>query len=255
MSFILDYKVIEDKLLKFIKEKIAQKKINKIVIGLSGGIDSTVVAYLCLKAVGSKNIFGVLLPYKTSSLQHKNDAIEVAGILGINYDVIDITNMVDVYTEKISDISNTRKGNIMARQRMIVLFDISHRENGIVVGTSNKTEILLGYGTIYGDVACGINPIGNLYKTQIWELGSYLQVPKKIIEKKPTADLWIGQTDEDELGFSYLEVDKLLYHLIDEKKSEDEILQLGFKKEFIEKVKIRIEKNRFKSQLPEIASI
>jgi len=151
--------------------------------------------------------------------------------------------------------SKLRKGNVMARMRMVALFDMSSKHNAIVLGTSNKTELLLGYGTWYGDLASSINPIGDLYKTQVWDLSKYLGIPQKLIDKKPTADLWQGQTDEDELGFSYDEVDRLLYHMIDERRTIDELVKLGYNQSFISNVAERIRKNQFKRQLPVIAKI
>jgi NAD+ synthase len=246
---------IKQTLIDFVRSETIKAGFSKAIIGLSGGVDSALVASLATEALGKQNVLAVLMPYKTSSPDSLTDAKLIVEMLGIRSEIVDITPMVDAYLMKCGEISPLRKGNIMARQRMIVLYDISARENGIVVGTSNKTEILLGYGTLFGDTACGINPIGELYKTDVWRLAEEMGVPKKIIEKHPTADLWEGQTDEKELGFEYRRVDKLLRAMVDEKKNEQELHVLGFEKEFITKVQKLIAKNEFKQRTPLIARI
>jgi NAD+ synthase len=169
--------------------------------------------------------------------------------------VIEITDMCDPYFEKNPDINKLRMGNVMARQRMVCLFDMSAKVGGLVLGTSNKTELLLGYGTWYGDTASAINPIGDLYKTQVWELSEYLGVPQVVVDKQPTADLWEGQTDEQELGFTYREADELLYRMVDERRRPDELIEMGFAPEFIESVAVRIRRNQFKRTTPVIAKV
>lgn len=253
----LDYREIENKIIDFIRKEVSRIGVSNAVIGLSGGVDSAVSATLTVKALGSKNVFGISLPYRTSSQQNIDDAKELASLLDCNFEVIEITPMVDAYIENYTgnNISNIRKGNLMARMRMIVLYDKSAEYNAVVVGTGNKTEYILGYTTIYGDNACAFNPIGDLYKTQIWEFARYLNIPEKIINKKPSADLWVGQTDEGEMGFTYLEVDKYLMQKIDNNKSKEELLKLGFDLEFIEKVDSMIIKNEFKRKLPPIAKL
>lgn len=253
----LDYKEIENKIIDFIKKEISRIGVKNAVVGLSGGIDSAVSATLTVKALGSKNVFCISLPYKTSVQQNIDDAKELASLLDCNFEVIEISPMVDAYIENYTanEISNIRKGNIMARMRMIVLYDKSAEYNAVVVGTGNKTEYILGYTTIYGDNACAFNPIGDLYKTQIWEFARYLNIPEKIINKKPSADLWVGQTDEGEMGFTYLEVDKYLIQKIDNNKSKEELIKLGFDLKFIEKVDSMILKNEFKRKLPPIAKL
>lgn len=251
----INTKTVTKLLVEFIRDEVRNAGFQKGVIGLSGGVDSTVAAFLAVEALGRQNVVGVIMPYKTSSPDSKKDAETVAGILGVRREIVDITPMVDAYINSRPDLDTVRKGNVMARQRMIVLYDISHREQALVIGTSNKTEILLGYGTLYGDTACAINPIGDLYKTQVWQLAEALGVPKNIIEKQPTADLWIGQTDEGELGFSYKLVDKLLFAMVDERRSMDELIDMGFERNFIIKVQNLIQRNQFKRRPPLIAKI
>lgn len=240
-------------LVDFIKQETERVGLKKCVIGLSGGIDSAVAAYLSQKAVGSKNLLGLLLPYKQSSKDSITDAITVSKKLKIKTKIIDVTPAVDALIQ--DDIDKVRKGNIIARMRMIVLYDYSNEFKGLVIGTGNKTELLLGYSTIYGDSASAINPIGDLYKTQIWQLAELLKIPKNIIRKKPSADLWIGQTDESELGFTYKEVDRLLYYLIDCRYSDKELVEEGFKPAMIKRVKNVIMKNQFKRLPPIIAKV
>jgi NAD+ synthase len=239
----------------FIKDEVNAAGFERVVIGLSGGVDSALVAALAVEALGRKNVVGVKMPYKTSSPSSGAHADALVKQLGITASTVDITPMVDPFLATQPDMSKLRKGNVMARQRMIVLFDFSARETALVIGTSNKTELLLGYGTQFGDLASAINPIGDLYKTQIWDLAAEMNVPKAIIEKKPTADLWEGQTDEEELGFSYKQVDRLLYFMVDERQTDEELMTLGFEKYFIEKVKRMVQYNQFKRRPPVIAKI
>lgn len=252
-----DYTMVEKVLVEFIKNETQRIGINKAVIGLSGGIDSAVSTYLTVKALGKENVFCVLMPYKTSSKESITDAKLVINDLGVESKTVEITEMVDAYLAKTGeeDISNVRKGNIMARMRMIVLYDESAKQNALVIGTGNKTEILLGYTTQYGDAACGINPIGDLYKTQIFELAAHLGIPKPLIDKKPSADLWVGQTDEEEMGIIYAEVDKYLFEKVDERKSEEELLLMGYKKEYMDKINRLIYRNQFKRVPPIIAKV
>lgn len=242
-------------LVNFLREEVVKAGFSKGVIGASGGVDSSVALFLTAEALGKENVLAVILPYRTSDISSEVDAMTVIQMLGVKSEKIDITQMVDAYLEHYQITENVRRGNVMARQRMIVLYDISARERALVIGTSNKTELLLGYGTLYGDTACAINPLGDLYKTQIWQLAETLGVPKNIIEKKPSADLWQGQTDEDELGFLYREVDQLLYYMIDEGRSDEELFEIGFEKHFINKVKQIMQRNQFKQRLPIIAKI
>ncbi|MDI6779758.1 MAG: NAD+ synthase [Bacteroidota bacterium] len=242
-------------LVNFLKEQVHKAGFEKVVIGLSGGVDSAVSTFLAVEALGKKNVLAIVMPYKTSSPQSLVDAKQIIDMTGIPNLSIDITPMVDDFQKINSQMDQLRLGNVMARLRMIILYDFSAKEKALVVGTSNKTEILLGYGTIYGDTACAINPLGDLYKTQVWELAKELGVPEYIISKKPTADLWEGQTDEGELGFLYQDVDKLFFEMIDNALTNNELVKLGFDKDFVVNVRNRIRSNEFKRRLPLIAII
>jgi NAD+ synthase len=239
----------------FIRDEAVNAGFSKVVLGLSGGVDSALVAWLAAAALGPENVRAVLLPYSSSSPDSLSDALSVVRALGIAHEIIDISPAVDACISKLGDLSNVRRGNVMARQRMIVLYDCSARENALVLGTSNKTELLLGYGTQFGDLACAINPIGDLYKTQVWQLSAALGVPAAIVSKKPTADLWAGQTDEEELGFTYRQVDQLLYYMVDERRTDAELMEYGFEEHFIEKVRRLIRRNQFKRRPPIIAKV
>lgn len=248
--------IIYKTLVNFLREELHKTSLKKFVLGLSGGIDSAVVLYLAVKAIGPENVYAICMPYKSSVSASEEHARLCAKQTGANYQVIEITPQIDAYFEKIDpQASQLRRGNKMARERMTILYDHSAKYNGLVLGTSNKTELLLGYGTQYGDMASAINPIGDLYKTQIFQLADFLKVPAEVIGKRPTADLWEGQADEDELGFSYAEVDQLLYQLVDKRKTITALIKEGFKKEFIEKVIGMIKKSQFKRRLPLIAKI
>jgi NAD+ synthase len=193
------------------------------------------------------------MPYRLSSKESAQDAFKVIDELGIHYKTLDITKIADAYIDESFD--KVRIGNILARTRMIVLFDQSYNLNALVVGTSNKTELLLGYGTWYGDMSSSLNPIGDLYKTQVRILSKYMGVPENIINKKPTADLWVGQSDEEELGFSYDEADLILYHLFDKRFSIEEVVSLGFSEKIVNGIFERVRKNQFKRLPPIIAKI
>ncbi len=251
----IDYRTVEEILLNFIRCEVRKVGFEKVVIGLSGGVDSAVSCTLATRALGKENVLAVMMPYKTSSPDSLADAKLLANQLGIAYELCDITPMVDAYFAAQQVTDNVRRGNVMARMRMIVLYDISMRDRRLVIGTSNKTELLLGYGTLFGDMASAINPIGDLYKTQVWELAKHLGIPSCIIEKKPSADLWEGQTDEDELGFTYAEVDKLLYQMIDLRLSDEELLKNGTSWEFLSKTRRLVVRNQFKRMTPVIAKL
>jgi len=245
-----------DKILtKFIKEELSKFNYKKGILGLSGGLDSSVCAFLAVKALGSKNVLALIMPYKTTFHQDIKDAQSVATILQMQWKIIDISPMVDAYFSKYPTKNRIIKGNKMARERMSILYDFSFREKALILGTSNKTELLLGYGTIHGDMACAINPLGDLYKTQLRQLAKHLGVSKKILEKKPSAGLWTGQTDEGELGLTYAEVDNILFKLVDQRASKKEIINSGFKREKVEKIITLIKKSEFKRKMPPIPKI
>jgi NAD+ synthase len=209
----------------FIREQMAQAGFERLVIGLSGGVDSGTVAFLAARAVGAQNLLAVRMPYRTSSEASETDAMRVVGALGCRTERVDITPMVEPMLTLIADDDpaalNVRRGNVMARQRMIVLYDRSAAEDALVIGTSNKTEALLGYGTLHGDMAAALSPIGDLYKTQLRAVARELGVPEEVVAKPPSADLWPGQTDEGELGRSYESLDRALYALVDRRWSVD----------------------------------
>lgn len=239
----------------FIHSEITRAGFTKAVIGLSGGVDSALSCYLAAEALGPQNVLAVRMPYRTSSPDSLEHAQQVIDHLGVRSLTVEITGMVDAIYEKFPEAGNVRRGNAMARARMIVLYDQSEAFRGLVVGTGNKTEILLGYSTLYGDAACAINPIGDLYKTQVRQLSRALGVPEAIVGKPPSADLWDGQTDEGELGFTYTEVDKLLYLLIDQRYSPEDCVAVGFTENFVQAVATRVRRNHFKRLLPPIAKI
>lgn len=251
----INAKRVEELLVKFLHDETSNAGFSKAVVGISGGVDSAVVAALTAKALGKQNVLGLIMPYKTSSPESARDAEVLAKQIGIRTETIPVTAMVDALTDNGKVKDNVRRGNIMARARMIILYDRSSRDHALVIGTGNKTELLLGYGTIHGDVASAINPIGDLYKTQIWQLAESMGIPESIRKKKPSADLWLGQTDEAEMGFSYGEVDRLLFLMIDERRDDTALGKSGFSGEFIRKVRSMIRKNQFKRRPPLIAKI
>lgn len=239
----------------FIHSEITRVGFGKAVIGLSGGIDSALSCYLAVEALGPKNVLVVRMPYATSSPDSLADAQRVIDATGVKSLTVPITDMVEPLFERFPDMSSMRKGNVMARARMIVLYDQSEAFGGLVVGTGNKTELLLGYSTLYGDSACALNPIGDLYKTQVRQLSLEMGVSSEVIDKAPSADLWAGQTDEDELGFTYEEVDKLLYLLVDERYRPKDLVKAGFSEKFVGTVIERVRRNQFKRILPPIAKL
>jgi NAD+ synthase len=239
----------------FIKSEVTRIGMSHAVIGLSGGIDSALSCVLAVEALGAGNVLAVRMPYKASSSDSLEHAQLLIDQLGIQSKTIEITDMVEPLFKLDPQITRMRMGNIMARQRMIVLFDQSEVFKGLVIGASNKSEILLGYSTHYGDAASAINPIGDLYKAQVRQLSRALKIPAVIIDKPPSADLWEGQTDEAELGFTYEEVDKLLYLLVDQRYSPQEAIEAGFNEKFVNAVTTRIRRNQFKRMLPLIAKI
>ncbi len=239
----------------FIKSEITRMGFSHAVIGLSGGIDSALSCFLAAEAMGPENVLAVRMPYRTSSPELLEDAQRVIDATGVQSMTVEITEMVDPLIAKFPDMENVRKGNIMARTRMIILYDQSVAFRGLVVGTGNKTEILLGYTTLFGDSANALNPIGDLYKTQLRQLSLAMGVPQSILDKAPSADLWVGQTDETELGFTYAEVDKLLLLMVDQRYTPQECVEAGFSESFVKAVVDRVRRNHFKRVLPPIAKL
>ncbi len=239
----------------FIRSEITRIGLQRAVVGLSGGVDSALVCFLAAEALGPENVLAVRMPYRTSSresLEHAQLVIDATGVQSLT---VEITAMVEPYFARFPEMDNRRRGNMMARARMLVLYDQSAAFGGLVVGTGNKTEILLGYSTLYGDSAYAINPIGDLYKTQVWQLSEAMDVPEAVVKKAPTADLWAGQTDEQELGFSYREADRLLYLLVDRRYTPDECVEAGFRRGLVEAVVTRMRRNHFKRLMPPIAKL
>jgi NAD+ synthase len=242
-------------LVGFVRTEITRTGMTRAVLNLSGGLDSALACFIAAEAMGPENVLAIRLPYRTSSPESLLDAQKVIDATGVQSMTVEITDMVEPLFAKFPDMDNMRKGNIMARQRMIVLYDQTAAFRGLAVGTGNKTEILLGYTTLYGDSACALNPIGDLYKTQVRQLSRAMGVPESLITKPPSADLWMGQTDEGELGFTYAEVDQLLYLLVDERYTPQELVDAGFAEPFVKAVVERVRRNHFKRVLPPIAKI
>ena len=251
----IDTDRVRDRIVDFIRQQVAAADFQRAVIGLSGGVDSATSCFLTVEALGPENVLALRLPYRTSSPDTLADAQAVIDLLGIRSDTVDITPMVEPLFQRFPDMDTVRRGNVMARMRMIVLYDQSAAWRGLVVGTGNKTEALLGYTTLYGDAACAFNPVGDLYKTQLRQLAAALGVPQRIIEKPPSAGLWPGQTDEGELGFTYAAVDQVLYLLFDEGASPEEVIAAGFERAFVEQVLDRVQRYEFKRRLPPVAHI
>lgn len=239
----------------FIRDSITKAGMSRAVIGLSGGIDSAVSAYLSARALGSENVLALRMPYQTSSAESLSDAEAVIEDLGLPHLTIPISGMADALISRFPEMSKLRQGNIMARMRMTTLYDQSAAWGGLVMGTSNKTEFLLGYSTIYGDSGVALHPIADLYKCQVRQMARYLGVPDSIISKPPSADLWVGQTDEDELGFTYNEADQVLFLLVDERYTVDEVAEEGFERDFVIRIWERVKANHYKRTMPNIAKL
>ncbi len=255
IDLTINTELAEKILTGFIRSELGRVGFKRALMGVSGGIDSAVSLYLSAKALGPENVLAVRMPYKTSPKDTLDDAQEMIDDLGVQSITIEITEMVDPLIGYTKDISKIRAGNIMARMRMIVLYDQSVAFNGLVMGTSNKTEMLLGYTTVFGDSAAAIQPIGDLYKTQVRQLARHLGVPEKVVSKAPSADLWEGQTDEGELGFRYADVDQLLYLLVDQRYRPETCIEEGFEQAFVERVLKLMRQNHFKRVMPPIAKL
>ena len=247
------YILIENYLIKFLKDEVHKTGLKNAVIGLSGGIDSAVVAVLAQKAFGD-NFLAVMLPSSSSSQSSFDDADELCKKFNIKNTSVYIGDLVKSYF-KDKKTSNLRVGNFSARMRMSVLYDISAQNSALVLGTSNKSELLLGYGTMFGDLASALNPIGDMYKTEVFEFAKHLGVPESIIKKPPTADLWEGQSDEEDLGFTYAQLDLALKAFVDERLSKEELIKRDFDIELIDLIISKIYQNQFKRKLPIIAKL
>jgi NAD+ synthase len=252
---IKDKQFIVEVLVNFIAEELHKAGFNKAVIGLSGGVDSSFTAFLAQKALGKENVIGISMPYRTTSESSKEDARLVGKILRIEFHEIDITKQIDLYFKLFPDADKVRKGNKMARERMSILYDFAHANNAMVIGTSNKSESLIGYCTRWGDGAHDIDPLGDLYKTQIWDLAEYIGVPEKIVKKKPSADLWPGQTDEGEIGMTYHILDQILFCHVDLRLERDDIIKLGYPENLVDTTIEKIRKSQFKRRMSIICKI
>ncbi len=237
---------VERETVAFLRATVAASGATGVVIGLSGGIDSAVSAALAVRALGPGAVLGVYLPYRTSNPDSLTDATAVAAGLGIRSERRDITDLADAYLRDVPPGAGLRRGNVMARCRMIVLYDLSARDRTLVLGTGNRTETLLGYATLHGDAAFGLNPLGDLYKAEVRALARHLGLPAPVIEKAPSADLWAGQTDEDELGFTYEQADRLLHHMVDQGLDDGRLAGLGFAPELVATVRARVRAQAFK---------
>lgn len=242
-----------EKCVEFIRATVAAAGLERLVLGLSGGIDSAVAAGLAVRALGADKVLGVMMPYTSSSPESVTDAEAVAETLGMTTEKVSIAAMADAYLADIPEDALLRRGNIMARCRMVVLYDRSARDAALVLGTGNRTEALLGYTTVYGDNACALNPLGHLYKTEVRLLSAWLGLPDSVLTKAPSADLWAGQSDEDELGFTYAQADELLHAVFDRQLGDLALQEAGFAADFIEKVRRRVMAMGFKRQLPPVA--
>src|SRR5438132_2485517 len=252
---VINPELVKRILIGFIRNEVRKVGFERLVLGLSGGVDSSLVATLAAEALGADNVLALIMPYKTSDPKSKTDALQVAHQLDIHHLEIDISPQIDAYFARFPDADQKRRGNKMARERMSILYDQSWAWHALVIGTSNKTELLLGYGTIYGDMASAINPVGDLYKTQVWELAEGLGVPTAIVQKAPSADLWAAHCAETELGFQYRMIDRLLYYLVERRYSVEELKRVGFDEAFIEEIVRRVRENQYKRRLPVIAKL
>ena len=252
----LDAELARRVLEAFIREEVTKVGLERVVVGLSGGMDSALAAGLAAGALGPGHVIAFALPYRTSSPESTRHARAVAQQFNLEVRTIEITSMVDPYFRLHEpEADAVRRGNKMARERMAVLYDQSAKLRALVLGTSNKTELLLGYGTLHGDMASAVNPLGDLYKTQVRQLARHLALPAEILDKKPSADLWAGQSDEEEMGFTYDEVDRLLYLLVDRRYRRDECVALGFAPQLVDAVRARVQGSQYKRRLPVIAKL
>jgi len=254
-NLTIDTQVTTTVLVQFLRNEIHKAGFRRAVLGLSGGIDSALSCYLAVQALGPENVLAVRMPYAASSPESLEHASLVITDLGIPHETIEITPMVEPLFATSPGITPLRKGNIMARARMMTIFDRSAAWNALVVGTSNKTELLLGYGTIYGDLASAVNPIGDLYKTQVRQISRAIGVPTPIIDKAPSADLVPGQTDESDFGFTYEEADTLLQLMVDERYTREDVIAEGFAPELVRRLEQMMQRSQYKRTMPIIPKI
>jgi len=254
-ALALNNALVEDYLKRFVQEELHTSGFTEACIALSGGLDSALVLKLAVDALGVGHVHTIFLPYKTSSPESRRDAHAMFEFCGIPWQELDISGMADEYLTLQPGIDRLRTGNLLARLRMAVIFDQSKKENALVVGTSNKSELLVGYSTWYGDMACAIMPIGDLYKTQVRSLARHLGLPQQVIAKPPSADLWAGQTDEGEIGVSYETLDQVLFLLVDQRCPAAEVISEGFDADLVHGVEDKIQSSQFKRTLPPIAKL
>lgn len=247
--------LVTELLVSFLHEEVGTAGMSRAVVGLSGGVDSAVSAALVARAFGPTEVLAVLLPYRTSSPASEAHARLVVERLGIVSRRVDISPMVDGYLATAGVRDPRRSGNVMARCRMAVLYDQSVEWGGLVIGTSNKTELLLGYSTQWGDSAHAVNPLGDLYKHQVFQLARHLELPREVIDKPPSADLFLGQTDEQDLGFTYAQADRLLFRMVDGRHTPEELIAEGFAPELVARIAARVVGNQFKRLPPVIAKL
>ena len=245
----------EKVLVRFIREELGKHGFRKAVLGLSGGLDSSACAALAVRALGAPNVLGLIMPYGGSFPADVRDAEKVARKFGFRTRTIDIAPQVDAYFAAHPTRNRVLRGNKMARERMSILYDWSAREKALILGTSNKTELLIGYGTVHGDMACAVNPMGDLYKTQVRDLARHLGLPACVVRKAPTAGLWSGQTDEAEIGMTYAELDRILESLVEGRRTVREAIRAGFAPAKVRRVAALVRGAEFKRKMPPIAKI
>lgn len=250
-----DYPLIRKILVGFIRSEVTRTGLERGLLGLSGGLDSALVAMLAAEALGADCVSGIAMPYRSSSPESLAHARLVAEVCGIELVEVDISPQVDSYFADKPDADSLRRGNKMARERMSILYDLSASRKALVLGTSNKSELFLGYGTAFGDLASAVNPIGDLFKSEVRHLSRLVGVPTPVIDKAPSADLWQGQSDEDELGFTYAELDPLLYLMLDERRNREECIEAGYDASFVDRITEMIRRSQFKRRMPVIAKI
>lgn len=245
-------KTLRMHLVNAIKEQFRQRGFIRAVVGLSGGLDSSVVLMLATEALGPDNVHAFFMPYKTSSGRSAEDAKAMAELANVHFETINITEQIDAYFRQAGDMEKLRIGNKCARERMSILYDQSSKLGALVLGTGNRSEIIMGYSTVFGDTACAVNPLGNLYKTIVRKLAAELSVPEQIISKPPSADLWEGQTDEKEMNVLYKDIDAVSYMFFDCGMTLEEIEEQGFSEEMVNRIIARYRATRYKYEMPYI---